>query len=50
MVGSRIYGRGTQDIKSIAVKQLLAIRKLQGRGGLKRSVHVAFFPGIFLYN
>lgn len=43
----RIFARGTQDMKSVGVQHLAAIRALQKEGvTLKRTVHVMFVPGM----
>lgn len=41
-----IYGRGTQDMKSVGIQYLEAIRKLKAKGFIpKNTVHVTFVPG-----
>ncbi|CAH8617057.1 unnamed protein product [Schistosoma mattheei] len=42
----KIYGRGTQDMKSIGIQQLEAIRRLKSRGcnQLRRTVYLTFVP------
>lgn len=43
-----IYGRGAQDMKSVSIQYLEAIRRLKRDGVvLKRTVHVSFLPGSF---
>lgn len=42
----RIYGRGTQDMKSVTIQYLEAIRRLKSKGVvLKRTIHLSFMPG-----
>lgn len=42
----RIFARGTQDMKSVAMQYLGAIRALKAKGTqLKRTIHVIFVPG-----
>lgn len=42
----RIYARGTQDMKSVGIQYLEAIRYLKEESVLlKRTVHVSFVPG-----
>lgn len=42
----RIFGRGSQDMKSVGMQYLRAIKALQDRGvQLKRTVHVMYVPG-----
>ncbi|CAH8873505.1 unnamed protein product [Trichobilharzia szidati] len=42
----KIYGRGTQDMKSIGIQQLEAVRRLKSRGyqQLRRTVYLTFVP------
>lgn len=41
-----IYARGSQDMKSLGVQYLEAIRKLKAKGFVPlRTVHVLFVPG-----
>lgn len=41
-----IYGRGTQDMKSVGMQYLEAIKVLKDQGiRLKRTVHVVYVPG-----
>lgn len=41
-----IYGRGAQDMKSIAIQYIEAVRRLiKGSIRLKRTVHFSFVPG-----
>lgn len=41
----RIFARGTQDMKSVGMQYLAAIRALKNDGvRLKRSVHIVFTP------
>ena len=43
---NNIYARGTQDMKSVGIQYLEAIRRLKQRGvALKRTIHVSFVPG-----
>jgi aminoacylase len=42
-VGGRIYGRGTQDMKSVGVQYLAAMASLRG-AALQRTVHLGFNP------
>ena len=45
-----IYARGTQDMKSIAVQYLEAVRNLKTQGVTPlRNVHISFVPGIYLH-
>ncbi|CAK1555258.1 unnamed protein product [Leptosia nina] len=40
-----IYGRGAQDMKSVAVQYLEAVRRLKNKGViLKRTLHLSFVP------
>lgn len=43
----KIYARGTQDMKSVAMQYLSAIRRLKESGTqqLKRTIYVTFVPG-----
>lgn len=42
----KIYARGTQDMKSVGMQYLSAIKALKDSGiRLKRTVHVSFVPG-----
>lgn len=42
----RIFARGSQDMKSVGVQYLAAIRALKKDGvTLKRTIHVIFVPG-----
>ncbi|XP_063932219.1 aminoacylase-1-like [Zophobas morio] len=42
---NNIYARGTQDMKSVGIQYLEAIRRLKQRGvALKRTIHVSFVP------
>lgn len=44
----RIFARGTQDMKSVGMQYLGAIRALKASGTrLKRTIHVIFVPGKF---
>lgn len=44
----KIYGRGSQDMKSVTIQYLEAIRKLKAQGvQLKRTIHLTFMPGMF---
>lgn len=46
----RIYARGTQDMKSVGIQYLCAIRRLQQQGiTLRRTVHIVFVPGKLQY-
>lgn len=41
----KIYGRGTQDMKSVCIQYLAAIRHLQAAGHtFRRTVHLSFVP------
>lgn len=41
-----IYGRGAQDMKSVTIAQLEAIRRMKKKGiKLKRTVHISVLPG-----
>nr|XP_032516403.1 aminoacylase-1-like [Danaus plexippus plexippus] len=45
LVDGVIYGRGVQDMKSVAISYLEAVRRLKNRGiRLKRTVHLSFVP------
>ncbi|CAE7640695.1 Acy1 [Symbiodinium sp. CCMP2592] len=45
VVDGRIYGRGTQDMKSVCVQYLFAIERLQKRGFVPlRTIHLSFVP------
>ncbi|KPI95869.1 Aminoacylase-1 [Papilio xuthus] len=45
IVDGVIYGRGVQDMKSVAVQYLEAVRRLKNKGiRLKRTVHLSFVP------
>lgn len=45
----RIFGRGTQDMKSVGMQYLAAIKALRAAGVRnKRTVHVTFVPGLLL--
>mmetsp|Transcript_130001 Transcript_130001/g.404373 ORF Transcript_130001/g.404373 Transcript_130001/m.404373 type:complete len:441 (-) Transcript_130001:69-1391(-) len=45
VVDGRIYGRGTQDMKSVCVQYLLAIERLKSQGATPlRTVHLTFVP------
>ncbi|EFA10313.1 Aminoacylase-1-like Protein [Tribolium castaneum] len=42
---NRIYGRGAQDMKSIGIQYLEAVRRLKQQGvALKRTLHISFVP------
>lgn len=42
----RIYARGTQDMKSVGVQYLAAVRALKENGAkFKRTIHIMFVPG-----
>lgn len=42
----KIYARGTQDMKSVGMQYLSAIKALKESGvQLKRTIHVTFVPG-----
>ncbi|XP_063932212.1 aminoacylase-1-like [Zophobas morio] len=42
---NNIYARGTQDMKSVGIQYLEAIRRLKQQGvALKRTIHVTFVP------
>ena len=41
----KIYGRGTQDMKSVCVQYLLAIERLKKKHFMsERTVHLSFVP------
>ncbi|OLP86323.1 Aminoacylase-1 [Symbiodinium microadriaticum] len=45
VVDGRIYGRGTQDMKSVCVQYLFAIERLRKRGFVPlRTIHLSFVP------
>lgn len=45
----RIFGRGTQDMKSVGMQYLAAIKALRAAGVQpKRTVHVTFVPGLLI--
>ncbi|XP_030021926.2 aminoacylase-1 [Manduca sexta] len=40
-----IYGRGVQDMKSVAIQYIEAVRRLKSKGiKLKRTIHLSFVP------
>ncbi|XP_045499175.1 aminoacylase-1-like [Colias croceus] len=40
-----VYGRGVQDMKSVAIQYLETIRRLKNKGiSLKRTIHLSFVP------
>lgn len=43
----KIFARGTQDMKSVAVQYLSAIKRLKESGTqqLKRTIYITFVPG-----
>lgn len=42
----RIFARGAQDMKSVGMQYLAAIRKLKNESvQLKRTVHIGYYPG-----
>lgn len=42
---NNIYARGTQDMKSIGIQYLEAVRRLKQQGvSLKRTLHISFVP------
>lgn len=44
----KIFARGTQDMKSVGMQYLAAIRALKRDGvRLKRTIHIIFVPGMF---
>lgn len=44
----KIYARGAQDMKSIAIQFIEAVREMKESGVvLQRTVHLSFVPGIF---
>ncbi|VDK31066.1 unnamed protein product [Gongylonema pulchrum] len=51
-VDGKIYGRGTQDMKSIGIQYVEALRRLLGRGQQKflRTVHIVWGPGHFFFS
>ncbi|KAF9422554.1 hypothetical protein HW555_001758 [Spodoptera exigua] len=45
LVDGVIYGRGVQDMKSVAVQYIEAVKKLKANGiRLKRTLHLSFVP------
>lgn len=41
-----IYARGTQDMKSVGIQYLEAIRRLKSKGiAFRRTIHISFVPG-----
>ena len=43
--GTRIYGRGAQDMKCVCTQYLVALRKLKSTGFLpRRTIHVSYVP------
>ncbi|CAK1585666.1 unnamed protein product [Parnassius mnemosyne] len=45
LVDGVIYGRGVQDMKSVAIQYLEAVKRLKNKGiRLKRTVHLSFVP------
>lgn len=47
----KIFARGTQDMKSVGMQYLGAIKSLKSKGArLKRTVHVTYVPGKFKYD
>ncbi|XP_075975586.1 aminoacylase-1-like [Anticarsia gemmatalis] len=45
LVDGMIYGRGAQDMKSVAVQYIEAVRRLKANGiRLKRTLHLSFVP------
>jgi len=45
IIDGRLYGRGTQDMKSVCVQYLLAIERLKAKGVTPlRTVHLTFVP------
>lgn len=49
-IDGKIYGRGTQDMKSVGIQYVEALRRLQkmGKKNFLRNVHLIFAPGAFL--
>lgn len=46
LIDGKIYARGTQDMKSVGIQYLEAIRYLKEDGvRLKRTIHITFVPG-----
>lgn len=44
-----IYARGIQDMKSVGIQYLEAVRALKAAGvRLKRTLHLSFVPGTWL--
>lgn len=45
----RIFARGTQDMKSVGMQYLGALRALKADGTkLKRTIHLIFLPGYII--
>ena len=44
-LGTRIYGRGAQDMKCVCMQYLIAIRKLKSMGYIpRRTIHISYVP------
>lgn len=44
-----IFARGSQDMKSVGIQYLEAIRRLKLQGvSLRRTIHISFVPGILI--
>ena len=44
-----IYGRGTQDMKSVGMQYLEAVDRMRKQGKtFKRTIHLSFVPGMLL--
>jgi len=44
-----IFARGAQDMKSVGIQYLEAVRQLMSKGvQLRRTVHISFVPGNYL--
>lgn len=49
MENGKIYARGTQDMKSVGIQYLEAVRYLKEEGQrFKRTIHLSFVPGKYL--
>jgi len=44
-----LFARGAQDMKSVGIQYLEAVRQLMSKGvQLRRTVHISFVPGNYL--
>lgn len=50
-VDGKIYGRGTQDMKSIGIQYVEALRRLfqSGQKNFLRTIHIVWGPGLLLF-